>query len=90
MYPPVIEVRMNCYLPVPKMPTPRAPPTYAELQQEVMRLLTENKELSEQLRKEKQRAEKAEEELKKIRDRGKAAIAKKVASGSLGGRGKTS
>lgn len=88
MHPPVIECRMYCHLPVPKLPTPRAPPTYAELQQEVRRLLTENKELSEQLRKEKQRAEKAEKELKKIRDRGKAATAKKVASGHLGGRGK--
>ena len=64
MCPTTIVGRMSAHFPALKLPPPCAPPTYAELQREVQRLGTENKELSEQLRKEKQRAEKAEKPYK--------------------------
>lgn len=85
-----ILVNSSCVIKWSNAKSPPQPPTYDELQREVQRLGTENKELSAQLRREQQRAEIAEKELKRIKDRAKAAYAKKAASGNFGGRHKTS
>ncbi len=85
-----VPIMTSCRIVHGKAKPPPPPPTYAELQREVKHLTDENNKLSAQLKKEQQRAEIAEKELKRIKDRAKAAYAKKAASGNFGGRYKTS